>query len=395
MNVVLTVSLFLLLVSPSALCATKPYKEPMSEAVRTKQPVIYARMDDHGFGVQYYREIRTGSGIGGFIGGAVGGLPGGLVGTAADRIANARPTDLSLKDAHQIGPLLDHAQAQREFEEALRTKLASVPLFSTSPEVKTLAPGAASTASSFSEDPVLVVELYAALTVDYRALQVTAIAYELSPSKWTADDRGIRNGRVYLNRFDYVSDLLPMQATRTEGEIEAEVAAIESRYAGRTLTVKETAQKLKEIREARLPRTFEEARKPLLEYWTADQGMALRQALQVGTVAVVELLSKDLLDFNPVLTSNVDPIGWKTLRDVVGAGRYVSVFIGGPFPGVLISEPSGRTAPYCQGTAFSPDLSVNPLPRLCAEERTNPGSPCPAGQVETELGCKNTSKKRK
>jgi hypothetical protein len=105
-----------------------------------------------------------------------------------------------------------------------------------------------------------------------------------------------------------------------------------------------------------------------MEVWLANDGEKLRDALKLGTAKVIELMAKDLLDFKPVEIRKVDMINWRTLRDVE-TGRYTSIFVGGPFAGALMSEPSGLSVEYCQGTAFNKAVWKDAPPRLCAQEQ--------------------------
>jgi hypothetical protein len=109
-------------------------------------------------------------------------------------------------------------------------------------------------------------------------------------------------------------------------------------------------------------------RTPLREQWVASRGAKLNEAVQLGTRKVVELMAKDLLDVKPVDVRKLDVIGWRVLLEVTAPGRYTSLFIGGPFAGALMSEPSGYTVEYCTGTVFSETAALPPYPRLCPGE---------------------------
>jgi hypothetical protein len=349
--------------------ATPPYKEVMQVNMRERQPVVYARAADHGFGVQYVHQRSSAPIVGGVLGALAGGQIGSLAGeTAVAALVYSGATTLSQADAETLAPLFDRAVAQQDLENALSVTLASLPLFSSTPVVKAIAPGERTNATAFSEDPVLVVELFASLTVDYRGLQVTALAYELSGAELTADPRSTKAGRVYRNRFDYVSSLLPIPPIKTKEEIKADVAAVKAKYQGRKLTNQEQVQRKEEVKDAARGTTLEKWRAPLLEHWQASGGANLHEALQLGTSAVVELLGKDLLEFKPVeVRPKEDMIGWRTFLEA-GVDRYTSIFVGGPFTGALLSEPSGLTREYCQGTAFSKTLAKHPLPKMCPGE---------------------------
>lgn len=364
----LAVLIATLLTPLTAFGANAPYKEVMRESVKSKQPTVHARAGEYGFGVQYWREMPTGSGRMGFVGGLVGGFAGRMLGSGLDRIANSGSTDLAQDDAEKLAPFYDRAAAQRELESALTETLRMLPLFEAPVVIRPLAVGSPLTATAFAEDPVLVVELYSSLITDYRGLQVTALVYEFSAAEQAANPNSSQAGRVYRNRFDYVSDLLPAPHVNTAEEIKADVEAVKAKYKGRKLTQQEQAQKREELLDAKNGTTLDEWREPLMEAWLANEGAKLHEALKLGTAKVIELLAKDLLDLRPVETRKLDKLAWRTLRDAE-AGRYTSIFVGGPFAGALISEPSGLNVEYCQGTAFSESLPKDGRPRLCADEQ--------------------------
>jgi hypothetical protein len=215
------------------------------------------------------------------------------------------------------------------------------------------------------------------LITDYRGLQVTALVYEFSAAALAADPGSPQKGRVYRNRFDFVSDLLPAPHVKTPEEIKADVEAVTAKYRGRKLTQQEQAQKKEELRDAKNGTTLDEWREPLMQAWLANDAAKLREQLRVGTAKVIDLLAKDLLEVRPVEVRKVDQLAWRTLQEVTGSGRYTSLFVGGPFAGALISEPSGLSVEYCQGTAFSASLPKDARPRLCANEQEPlaPGGP--------------------
>jgi hypothetical protein len=343
--------------------ASVPYKETMQFGVRAKQPVVYARVTTHGFGVQYVRD-PDGPGVGGLVGAAAGGLLGEVVGSAFDRAANAGPTNLAQVDAEKLGPLLDRARAQRELELALAQKLDALPLFGTSVVVRTLEPDVDPRAADLNADPVLVIEVHASLTLSYRSLQVTALAAEYSRDAFAANPRTSQHGRVYRNRFDYVSDLAPVTPMKSQDQIDAELDAVKDKYRGRRLSKQEQMKKNQEMKDVLEAASFERWREPLLAEWGAGNGAKLQDALAVGIEGVVGLLAQDLLDFSEVAASANDPIEWKTLKDV-GVGRYTQIFVGGPLAGALISEPSGSSIEYCMGTAFSKAYPADSAPQLC------------------------------
>lgn len=351
-----------------------PYKEVMKESVKSKQPIVYARASEYGFGLQYIN-FRPAVGGLGLIGSLAGGMVGGLVGDQLDRAAAAGPSSFAKEDIELLAPLYDREAAQRQLEDALAQALPGVSLFASPPIIKPLAVGAPANVAAFSEDPVLIVELYSALLLDYRGLQVTAIVYELSPSELAADPQAASAGRVYRNRFEYVSDLLPAPHVKTPEEIKADVEAVKAKYRGRKLTKEEREQQGLELVDAKNGTTLEEWRKPLMPEWLANGGAKLQEAQQRGITKVIELLATDLMDVTPVEIWKVDQSSWRKLRDVVaGSGRYTSIYVAGPFAGALISEPSGLIPQYCENTAYSERLPKETSPRLCPREQ-NPSGP--------------------
>lgn len=349
----------------SPLKVTLPYKEVMKPSVRSKQPVVYARVGEQGFGVQHWWGPSS---TWGRAGSMIGGLSGFVVARGLEALANSGTPALAQADAEKLAPLYEREVAQRELEKVLAEILSTHALFASPVAIKPLADGSPRTATVF-EDPALIVELHSSLITDYRGLQVTALVYEFSAAEQVADPKSPLVGRVYRNRFDYVSDLLPAPHIKTPEEIETEVEAVKAKYKGRKLTKEEKAQQSKELRDAKNGTTMEEYREPLMEAWLANGGARLHDALKLGTAKVVELMAKDLVDFNAVqVHKDVDMLGWRTLRDVE-TGRYTSIFVGGPFAGALISEPSGLSVDYCLGTAFSESLPKSARPKLCHSEQ--------------------------
>jgi hypothetical protein len=347
-----------------------PYKEVMQESVKSKQPTVYVRASEYGFGVQYMNYDPQGAGGLGFAGTMAGGLIGGIIGNQLDRAVNAGPSSFAKEDVELLAPLYNREVAQQQLETALAQTLSGVGLFSNPPVIKQLAVGAPTDVSAFSEDPVLVVQLYSSLMVDYRALQVTAVVYELSAAEFAVNPQAPTAGRVFRNRFDYVSNLLPAPHVKTPEEIKADVATVKAKYRGRKLTKEERERYDEEMQDAKNGTTLKEFREPLMAEWLTSGGARLHEAQQLGIAKVSELLAKDLVDFTPVQTKKVDKIGWRELRDVVpGSGRITSIFVGGPFTGVLISEPSGLSVEYCESTVFSEKLPKDAWPRLCPNEQ--------------------------
>lgn len=351
-----------------AMGGTDPYKEVMKESFRSRQPIVYARATEYGFGVQYWRGSPTGSGSMGLIGSLAGGWAGGIVGSSVDRLANQGPIKLAEEDAAKLGPLYERNAAQDNLEQELFVSLATSRLFTRLPAVRPLLLGWPTNATSFTDDPVLIVELYSSLTTDYRALQVTALVYELSPSEVDPKSKRPSTGRVYRNRFDYVSDLLPAPPAKTAEDIKTDVEAVEAKYQGRKLSKQEQAQMNEELAAAKQGTTLRRRREPLMDAWLKNDGARLREALKIGTAKVAEMLGKDLLDVTPIEIQDVDRLAWLSLRDAE-VGRHTSVFVAGPFAGALISKPTDTSADYCEGIAFGGNSSKATLPALCPELR--------------------------
>lgn len=366
---VIVIILALLPLPAVAALTYEPYKEVLHKTVRSKQPVVYARVMDGGFGVQYRRDITTGNTIGliagGLLGGQVGGLVGMVAGSAIDGLAGAQPTELSMQDASTLAPFMDRNAAQRDLEAALAHGFAAAPLFAMPAILNALPPGAPADVAAFNEDPVLVVELYASLLTDYTGLQVTAFARVLSSSAFAADPKATPDGRVYRNRFDYISPLFPPTHVKTKREIKADVAAVKERYDGRKLSPAEEKQMRAELKEASDGTTVEKYRLPLLEQWTANDGARLREELQLGTKVVAHLLARDLTDYSAVdVRRNFGSKGWGTLNDS-SLDRQVRVYYGGPFAGSLVSWPARFVVHRCQGIAFHDTVPRESLPAIC------------------------------
>jgi hypothetical protein len=359
MKVVVIFSALLLAAPLTASAATLPYKEVRNEAVRSRQPVVYARVADTGLGFQYRRDSSTGAQVGTFV----GGLAGSIIGAAADKLADTNATKLSETDANAFSALMNRDAAQRELELALSESLASLPLSSAPVVVKPLAPGAPSDMGAFNEDPALIVELYASLLMDYRGLQVTAFAYELSPSASAAHPKS--EGRVYRNRIDYISPLLSRPHVKTKDEIKADVAAVKAKYKGRKLSKQEQAQMQAELKEAGAGTTLEKFREPLMEQWSANDGAKLRDELHRGVKVVAQLLARDWSDYSPVeIREGVGTKNWGTHQDST-VDRQVRVYFGGPFAGSLVSQPAPFNTPTCQGITFKDTVPRDTVPKFC------------------------------
>jgi hypothetical protein len=339
-----------LLVSTLVLTATvahgaAPYKIPARQDAQAKQYVVYARVADHGFGVQFWHD-NTATNVGSYAG-----LAGLALGSVVDAVKSKHPTSRAQDDAEKIAPLMDRAVAQKDLENALGEALPGVPLFAGPAEVKELGADAQAAAGAFEEDPVLVVELYGTLTANYQALQTTAIVRGFS-----------RSQLAYRNRFDYVSDLLPQPHIKTKDEIESDVEAVKAKYRARKLTQAEKLQYNQELRAAAAGTTTDIWFETLLPQWLADNGSPLRQAFHEGIAGVVPLLAKDLPDIAPAEVRSVEQMRRRLPLNTAG-NRYVSVQVGGPFAGSMMSEPEGLNATYCQGVAFRE--SKQQLPKLC------------------------------
>lgn len=282
--------------------------------------------------------------------------------------------------------MYDRADTQRYLEQSLARQLEGSSLTATPVAVRELGPSATMLASMFDEDPVLIVDLHASMTPSYRALQVTAIVYGLSSTKAADDPAYDRDGRVYLNRFDYLSEPLPAPELLTSEQRRQRIRELKQQFSG------ELTEEQKNERRNQLRRVdgsispFAEAAVALLDLWTSDSGARLRHELHAGTDAVIGLMVRDLHDPNPVVIDDANPV-----QVLDGNGRRQVVrYRGGQFAGALVSMPIGLNELSCEGVAFSRALSNQRYASLCNAEGITPGAVCEKGYADMgeARGCK-------
>jgi hypothetical protein len=370
---------------PTSLAA--PYKHPFNEQHWATQPVVYARADAHGFGVQYLRSNKTSQ-----LMGIAGGPMAQLFGMAAEDAVRHVPTKEAKEHAEMLVPVFEIEAIQDRLEEALAAKLSALPMFRSPIVVKRLPEDAASNGSAFEEDPVLVVELFASLTPDYRALQVSSFAYVVSGSHERMHPYTEHAGRLYVNRFDYVSDLLPVPLAKSEAEILADTAAVEAKYGKNLgkLTDQQKLQRKQELRIAEDELTAEERRAPLLQAWIANSGAHLKAELARGTDAVAEMLASDIVDSKP--TRKPKRREYREHVRMLDTREITRTLVGG-YAGALLSYPIILQSLGCSGSAYSTALSAHPVRRICDLEK--PGTLCGANQVNTPTGCQDILRRKK
>jgi hypothetical protein len=135
----------MLVLAPTVGHSAVAYKIPMTPGAQAQQYVVYARVADHGFGVQYWRDNKA-TQVGGLFG-----LLGTAVGAIADDVATNYATSRSQDDVEKIAAFMEHAAAQQDFENALREALVSVPLFASPLQVNELGASAKTDAGAFNE----------------------------------------------------------------------------------------------------------------------------------------------------------------------------------------------------------------------------------------------------
>jgi hypothetical protein len=282
--------------------------------------------------------------------GIAGGPMAQLFGMAAEDAIRGVPTKESKEHAEVLVPAFDLVGAQEQLEQSLEAKLGELPMFKAPIQVKPLPTDAASNGGAFAEDPVLVVELFASLTPDYRALQVSSFAYVVSGSHESNHPYVEHSGRLYLNRFDYVSDLLPVPLPKTEAEILTDIAAVEAKYGkdARKLSQEQKLRRKEELRIAEDELTPEERRAPLLETWTANEGAHLKAELARGTDAIVEMLASDIVDTQP--TRQPKRREYREHVRMLDTREITRTLVGG-YAGSLLSYPIVLQSLGCSGVA--------------------------------------------
>jgi hypothetical protein len=363
-----------------------PYKHPFAERHWATQPVVYARADAHGFGVQYLRSSTTSQ-----LMGIAGGPIGQLFGMAAEDAMRHVPTKESKGHAELLVQAFDQETVQGNLERALAAKLSGLPMFQAPILIKRLPQDGASNGSAFAQDPVLVVELFAALTPDYRALQVSSFAYIVSGSHEKAHPYTEHAGRLYVNRFDYVSDLLAVPLPKTDEEIQANIAAVEAKYGKdvRKLTNEQRLRRKEELRIAEDDLTAEERRAPLLQVWSADSGARLKAEVEHGIEGIADMLALDLVDTKP--TRRPKRREYREHVRMLDTREITRTLVGG-YAGSLLSYPIILQSLGCSGTAYSSALSSQAVRKICDLEK--PGTICGANQVNTPTGCQDILRRK-
>jgi hypothetical protein len=325
-------------------CSVVPYKIPLSADNRAKVQgsEVYARADDKGVGVQYLAQNSSAAG-------APYGLIGALVTATIDSIANARPAGIAEDAADKLAPGYDPEDLHAELALALSTELRDAALPGASASVTKMAPDQKLVVTELRADNVLAVELSYALTQDLRALQVIGTATVFS--KGAVAPKGGKPGMVYRNRFEYCSAPLPAPPLKSQGEIDAQVAAIEAKYAGSAKDPAQDAKRKSEIAEARNPNSLRANSEYMVQQWLAGNGGRLHEAIRSGTSAVVNLLAADLAD-----PTNVDVKAKLPAESVVRdtGGRVVARANIGAYIGSLTSRPTGYIIPLANATAYRP-----------------------------------------
>ena len=218
--------------STAAGATQAPFREPLASGILEKPVVVYARVDDHGVGVQFHKDPAVKPAALGTVGFLLIGFTGAAMGGFANASMLVAP-QLTIDNSDALTQVSHQADAQRDLERSLLRSL-SASVFSHPVQVRTLAPGASTLSSSFAEDPVLIVDVYPSLTSSYRSLQITALAYVLSRSKLRADSAANKTGRLYLNRFDYISEPLPEPVMLSKEERKAKLQAPQDSILGAT-----------------------------------------------------------------------------------------------------------------------------------------------------------------
>ena len=365
------------------------FKEPLDARVRASQFTIYARIHP-GFGIQFRKKQTLKSGVAGTVGFVLMGFPGIAAGPLAKR-SKYTPTFLSVESAERLAPFFDAAVAQSTLEQALTQSVGALPLVATPPLIKPLEPDVEVRTADLTEDPVLVVDVYTTLTTSYRALQVTAIVYGLSPAKLATDPLSNKTGRVYLNRFDYVSDPLPVPPVLTAEERKEKREDIRARYAGE-LTEQQSDKRKEELeRVDGTVNPFDESAATLMDVWLAQDGAKLHEEFQRGIWTVTTLLKADLTDLSAVVPAAADVSEPIEVMQDDGPRRTVR-YLAEPFAGAVMSVPVNLNEVSCQGIAFKEELPDGGA-TVCGEAVQNFGAVCPSGRVYAAGHCREVMKK--
>jgi len=341
-------------------CTVAPYKQPMDSARASKlrEAAVYAKVDDRGFGVQYFAQDSS-------VAGAPYGLVGLLVSATFDSFANAGPLGIAAHGAAKLAPSYDHEHTATQFTESLQTQLGQAQLFDSVPAIQTLHKEQKWQANEFSAPIALLTSVEYSLTRDLRSLEVVLTATAVSKDAVKVRKRGNRKGQpdegiVYRNRFEYRSAPLAAFPEKTDQQIDAEIEQIKAKYAkanlgksndrlraNLTTGEREGAMK-KEIARVRREAPPDVTAEHYVGSWLANDAVLLRNELQAGLTVVADLLARDLQDAAAVDTATKPA---KTTL-VSGDKRVVSRMNLPPFKGSLVSEPVDYIRPGGNAVAY-------------------------------------------
>lgn len=338
-------------------CTVAPYKQPLDAATagKLREAAVYAKVDDRGFGVQYFAQDSSAAG-------AQYGLIGALVTATMDAIANSGPIEIAENGATQLAPVFNHELAAGQFNESLQAQLGQAPLFGAAPAVQPLDKERKWEANAFSEPAALLTSVEYSLTQDLRSLEVVLTAMAVSKDAVQAGSGSKTNrkpgpGIVYRNRLEYHSAPVAAFAEKSQQEIDAEIEQIKARYSQAQATDRRKSSRTTAERNAAMKKEIAKARKTApadvkAEYyvgqWLANDAALLRSELQTGLATVADLLARDLQDAAPV-----DPATTPVKTTVVTDDKRIVARMNlHPFKGSLISEPVDYTRPGSNGVAF-------------------------------------------
>jgi hypothetical protein len=331
-------------------CTIAPYKKPLDATAggKLREGAVYAKVDDRGFGVQYFAQDSSAAG-------APYGLIGALVSATMDTIANSGPLGIAQNGATKLAPVFNHEQAQTRFNESLQAQLGQAALFASAPAIQPLDAERKWEANAFAEPAALLTSVEYSLTQDLRSLEVVLTANVVSKDAAEAERaqkyRKPGAGMVYRNRLEYRSAPLEAFTERTQQEIDAEIEQIRAKWAkpmrDKTSAQRRTAMN-NEIAKARKPAPPEVKAEHYLSLWLANEAALLRSELQTGLATVADLLARDLQDAAPVDPStnpNKTPVLTADKRVVFRSNLH-------PYKGSLISEPVDYNRPLSNGVAY-------------------------------------------
>ncbi len=363
-----------------------PFREPLVPGSIDGRFAIQARIHP-GFGIQFHRKTlhHALAGTAGFL---VLGLPG-IAAAPWTKHAQQSPTRLSIDNLKRLAQFDDPAYGWSVLEPTLRQSVGTLPLVVAPAQIEPLEPRTEVLTKDLTR-PVLVIDVYASLTASYRALHVSAIAYGLSPAKLAFDPLSNQTGRVYLNRFDYISDPLPAPAVLTRRERTERIRAIRDEYSG-SLSKQQKLERKSELE--RVDGTLSplgESAAMLLDTWTAHDAAKLREELRRGIEAISVLLLADLGDSSPTALPSADAGRFfEVMHD--GGSRRIVRSLAEPFAGAVMSLPADVEQTPCLGIAFARELADHGA-ALCGRASMHPGAVCPPGYAYRESRCRRVTK---